>query len=179
MTMTLVARPATDEYAPYYERYVGLVPPDGDVVAALREQIGATMRMLRPITSAQAASRYAPDKWSVKQVVGHLADAERVFAYRALRFARGDETPLASFDENAWAATARTNDRAFGVLLDEFQAVRTATIALFSSFTADEMARWGTASGYRFTVRALAYIIAGHELHHRRVLTERYGLLAP
>jgi hypothetical protein len=173
-----IRRPSPDEFAPYYQRYVERVPGD-DLVAALEAQTPRTLAVLGAVPEARAGHRYGPGKWSVREVVGHVADAERVFAYRALRFARGDETPLATFDENAYVARGGFDARPLAEIADEFAAVRRATLALFRGLDAGAAGRGGTASGWGVTVRALGYIIAGHELHHLAVLAERYGVGAP
>ena len=167
--------PAAGEYAPFYAGYVARVPP-GDVLARLRRQIGETAALLRPLDAAKARHRYAPGKWSVIEVLGHLCDAERVFAYRVLRIARGDETPLAGFDENIYVPAGEFERRSITDVLGEFEAVRAATVALLGSLPEAAWTRWGVASGQRVTVRALAHIIAGHELHHVDVLRTRYGV---
>ena len=177
MTVTADARttrPAPEEYAPYYGTYIGKVA-DGDVVDALRGQITDTLAYLRAIPESRGGHRYAEGKWSIREVVGHLTDAERIFAYRALRFARDDSTPLPGFDENAFVANARFDERTLASLINEFEAVRRATIAQFESFFPEEWLRAGNASGKQMSVRALAWVIAGHELHHRGILRERYG----
>jgi hypothetical protein len=165
-------RPDPSEYAPYYGRYVALVP-DGPVLDVLRAQPDALARQLR---TADPDMAYAPGKWTVHQALQHVADAERVFAYRALRFARGDESPLASFDEDTWAANADVSGRPFGDTLAEFRAVRAATVALFEGLPSGVWDRAGTASGNRMSVRAAAYLIAGHAAHHAAVYRDRYGL---
>ena len=166
-------RPASDEHAPYYGTYVAQVP-DGDVIATLAEQIEETLALLRPLSDEQALFRYAPDKWSVKEILTHLTDAERVFTYRVLSFARGATDSLPSFDENAWAPMAEADNVPLDELLDEFAAVRSATVSLLAHLPRDAWSRRGIASGKGVTVRALAWITAGHERHHRRVLQERY-----
>ena len=166
-------RPAPDEFAPYYGRYIERVP-DGDIVATLRDQVEETLRTLRTIPDARAGHRYAPDKWSIREVVGHLSDTERIFTYRALRIARGDDTPLPGFDENAFVSRARLDDRALAGLIDEYAAVRAATVALFDSLFPEEWTRRGIASDKGVSVRALAWITAGHEIHHLGILRERY-----
>lgn len=167
--------PAPGEYAPFYAGYVARVPA-GDVVTRLQRQIGETAALLRPLDAAKASYRYAPGKWSVIEVLGHLCDAERVFAYRVLRIARGDETPLAGFDENVYVPAGEFERRSITDVLGEFEAVRAATVALLGSLPEPAWTRWGVASGQRVTVRALAHIIAGHELHHVDVLRTRYGI---
>jgi len=138
--------------------------------------LAETVRLLRGIGDEKARFAYAPGKWTVKEVVGHINDAERIFAYRALRFARGDEQPLTGFDENVYAPAGRFNDRSIGDLLDEFEAIRAATIHLFRNLNDDELARRGTANNNPITVRAIAYVVAGHERHHVKLLHERYGV---
>jgi uncharacterized damage-inducible protein DinB len=170
---TRIARPPEGEYLPYYGRYIGLVP-DGDIVEALRTQIGETLSLLRGIDDARALYRYAPGKWSIKEVVGHMADVERVMAYRALRVARDDETPLPGFDENAYVPAAKFDARSLASLAHELAAVRAATIAFFETLDPSAATRRGTANDATITARALAYIIAGHERHHVKLLRERY-----
>lgn len=174
MTAPTIA-PATGEYAPHYAGYVGRVPA-GDVLARLRRQITETAALLRPLDAAKAAYRYAPGKWSVIEVAGHLCDAERIFAYRALRIARGDETPLAGFDENIYVPAGEFERRSIADVAAEFEAARAATVTLLGGLPEAAWTRWGVANGQRVTVRALAHIIAGHELHHVEVLRTRYGL---
>jgi hypothetical protein len=166
-------RPAPDEHAPYYGRYIEKVP-DGDIVRTLREQREATAAFLRGIADAKAGHRYAPDKWSIREVVGHLGDCERIFAYRALRFARADDTMLPGFDENEFVKHARLDDRPMTSLIAELDAVRGASIALFDGLFPEEWSRAGTANGKTMSVRAFAWTIAGHELHHLGILKERY-----
>lgn len=173
---TELSRPAADEYAPYYAGYIREVADTEDVVGVLDRQREELAGLLRGLTAERARYRYAPGKWSVTEIVGHLADAERVFAYRALRIARGDETPLAGFDEDAFVAAAGFDDRSLGDVLAEYEHVRRSTIALFRGFRSDVWTRRGTANGHPVSVRALPYIIAGHERHHGDVLRARYGL---
>jgi uncharacterized damage-inducible protein DinB len=172
--MLLIARPAPGEFAPYYSRYIDLVPDD--LLRALREGVEETRRLLAPLPESKADFRYAPGKWSVKEVVGHLADAERVFAYRALRFARQDETPLPGFDENRWVPAAGFGARSLGSLLEELAAVRAASLAFFGNLDEAAWDRIGVANDARMSVRAIAFSIAGHEIHHRTLLRERYGV---
>jgi hypothetical protein len=168
-------RPARDEHAPYYATYIDHVP-DGDVVGTLGRQFDGTISLLRSVSEANAGRRYAEGKWSVREVIGHLTDAERVFSYRAMRFARHDSTPLPSFDENAFVANASFDARTMASLCDEWEAVRHATVHFFRSLAPDEWHRSGTASNARMSVRALAWVIAGHELHHLGVLRSRYHI---
>jgi uncharacterized damage-inducible protein DinB len=169
------SRPDSGEYAPFYHTYVSAVP-DGDVVAVLRESGRELTRALSAVPEARWSHRYGDGKWTVREVVGHVSDAERIFAYRALRFARGDQTPLAAFDENAYVPTAGAEQRTLESLVGELAAVREASVRLFESLPDDAWMRRGTASGKEITVLALAYIVAGHALHHFRILRERYGV---
>jgi len=170
-----VGRPEADEIPAHFVGYIGKVP-ESDPVAVLAAQIDVTAALLRGLSDADALKRYAPGKWSVKEVVGHLADTERIMAYRALRVARGDETPLPGFDENAYVPPAKFDARPLADLISDFRTVRTATLALFKSFDADAWRRRGTASGKPISVRALGYMIPGHERHHVEILKDRYGL---
>lgn len=175
MTRLLVDRPGPGENAPYYDTYIREVP-DGDVLARLAAQNRALLAGLAGLPEERALFRYAPGKWSVKEVIGHLVDAERVFAYRALRFARADATPLPGFDENAWVPAAAFDARPLASLLDEYAAVRAATLAFFRGLEPAAFARLGTANGNPMSVRAAAWVLAGHERHHAGVLGERYGV---
>lgn len=166
-------KPAASEHNPYYSKYIDRVPA-GDIIAQLETQAEESVRLLAGLTAEQAEHRYAPGKWSIKEVVGHIADAERIFAYRALRIGRGDATPLASFDENTYVPTGEFGARTLADLIAEFRAVRAATVAMYRGFPVAAMTRLGTASDSPASVRALAWTIAGHELHHMNILRERY-----
>jgi uncharacterized damage-inducible protein DinB len=166
-------RPGGDEYAPYYGTYIGKVG-DGDIVRALAGQIGETLALLESIPESQAGHRYAEGKWSIRELVGHVCDTERIFTYRALRFARGDETPLPGFDENAYAAAARHDQRSLAGLADELDAIRRATVAFFDGLHPEQWVRRGVANGKTMSVRALAWVAAGHERHHVEILRSRY-----
>jgi len=176
-TTIAIPRPAADEYVVYYGKYIAKVPGE-DALLTLASHIEGLHPGLRGLDDAQAMHRYGPGKWSVKEVLGHLCDAERVFAYRALRFARADVTPLPGFDESSWAPRSGADQRPVADLADELRAVRAATVALFRSFDPEMLARRGEANGNPVSVRAIAWIIAGHALHHEEVLRERYGLAA-
>lgn len=167
------SRPEPDEYNPYYLTYIGKIP-DAPIFDTLERQLGGTLELLAGLDDERACHRYAPDKWSVKEVVGHVIDTERVFAYRALSFARRAPDPLPGMEQNEWAAAAPHHRRPFESILDELRAVRRATWTLFSGLGDEAAGLSGMASGFSFTVRSLAWIIAGHELHHRQVLAERY-----
>jgi uncharacterized damage-inducible protein DinB len=175
MSPATIERPQADEHSPYYGRYIARVP-EGDLVSLLRERIADTTALLRRVPPDREDFAYAPGKWTVKQVVGHMSDVERVMAFRALWIARGDTSALPCFDENEWANVADVATRSLGDLIDELQAVRAATIHLASHLNSEALARRGSASGNPVTVRALFYIIAGHERHHADLLRERYLL---
>ena len=172
--MPLYTLPAPDEFAPYYGKYVEKVGPDP--MAMLEALTLSTPRLLAATSPEKAEFRYAEGKWSVKEVVGHLSDAERVFAYRALRIGRADTTDLPGFDENAYVPAGRFGARTLADLVAEFASVRAASLTLFRSFDAEAIARRGTANGQPVTVRALLTILAGHEQHHVKLLRDLYGL---
>lgn len=172
MTIQTIQRPHADEHSPYYAKYIAQVP-DGDLVSTLREQLIDTAALLRN-AGDRADYAYAPGKWTVKEVIGHISDVERVMSYRALRIARGDQTNLPGFDENTFGANANFGRRTVDDLLEELQVVRAATIHLAKQLDAEELARRGTANSHAISVRALFYIIAGHERHHAELLRERY-----
>jgi uncharacterized damage-inducible protein DinB len=168
--------PASDEFAPFYAGYVARTATMGSPVDELMAQRARLLNFLSPLSEEQAGFRYAADKWSIKELVGHLADVERIFSYRMLRIGRGDTTPLPGFEENDYIRTAMFDRRPFGELLDEWAAVRDATIALAAGLPEEAWTRRGTASNAAVSARALLYIILGHLEHHRNVLEERYGL---
>jgi hypothetical protein len=168
-----VGPPDASEYAAYYGRYISLVPGD-DILAALEGQPQHTLALLSGLSQEQANYRYAPDKWSIKEILGHLIDTERVFAYRALRFARNDGTPLPGFEQDDYVRHGNSADCPLGYLKEEFRAVREASVLLFEGLSPEAWMRRGMASQNEISVRAIAYIIAGHELHHRQVLQEKY-----
>lgn len=169
----LDTRPADTEFAPYYAGYVAQVP-EGDLLATLRDQLRETLALVRALPEERGTHRYAPDKWSIKDVLGHIIDTERVMSYRALRIARGDTTPLPGFDQDLFVAHADSEARTLASLASELEHVRMATIALLEPMGDDALARRGVASDREVTTRGLAYIIAGHERHHVRILRERY-----
>jgi hypothetical protein len=175
MTTTLRARPAVSEYAPFYHGYVQAVP-EGDIVELLRSGGQELVEALGRIPEDRGGFRYGPEKWSIREVLGHLIDAERIFSYRALRVARGDRTPLASFDENEYVKTAGSDARTIADLVRELRAVREATVLLFESLPDEAWGMHGVASGKDVSLRALAYITAGHARHHLRILRERYAI---
>jgi len=168
-----IARPATDEFVPYYGNYINKVT-EPDVVALLVALKKSTGDLLAGLSEAQAAFRYAPGKWTLREVIGHLSDAERIFGYRLLRIARGDQTPLAGFDENTYVPAAGFERRPLKAVAAEFASVRDATLTLLDGMTPEALALRGTASEKPISARALVYIIAGHEKHHLGVIKERY-----
>jgi hypothetical protein len=173
MTRPLIERPGDAEFDPYYARYIDRIP-EGDLIHTLREQVGETVNAFGALTDSDADYRYAPGKWSAKEMVGHLADTERIMSYRALAFARGEQQPLPGFDENAYVANASFSRLTIKELLEEFRATRESTLRFLCNLTPEELKRSGSANGKGISVRALAYIIAGHERHHLTIFRERY-----
>ena len=170
---TLVRRPRAGEVGAYYFAYIDLVPED-DPLAVLESGIAETRSLLARLGEARGSHRYASGKWSVKELVGHIADGERVFAYRALRMARGDQTPLAGFEQDDYVASSASDRRTLADLVDELAHLRAANLLFFRGLEPAAWERTGTASDNPFVVCAFPYILAGHERHHRRVLAERY-----
>jgi uncharacterized damage-inducible protein DinB len=175
MNTLTIGRPAADEHAEYYARYISRVP-DGDLLDLLRQQLTETVTALRGVPESRGDYAYAPGKWSIKTVIGHMSDVERVMFYRALTFARNDKTELPGFDENQWAADFDTKNRTLADLVEEFEVVRSGTIQFAKHLTSEEQGRRGKANGQEVSVRALLYIIAGHERHHLGLLRERYSV---
>lgn len=163
-----------DEYAPYQESYIKLVDDAYSLVEELEISVHNFVHFVREIPMDKYDYRYAEGKWTIKDIIQHLIDSERVFAYRALRFSRGDETGLPGFDENTYADNAHGSDRSITDLLTEMSALRHANIMMFKSFTADNLLRKGTASGYTVSVRAFGFLIIGHQNHHMKIFKERY-----
>jgi hypothetical protein len=172
--VTSTFRPAADEYAAAFADYVDSIADHEDILAVLAAQLPSVITRLGTFDETRGNYRYAPGKWSIKEIVGHLCDTERVFAYRALRIARGDATPLPSFDDQAYVAEVRAGERTLMDLTEEWSDVRRASLALFRHLPAIAWERRGTASGHPVSVRALAYIVGGHVRHHVAVLEERY-----
>lgn len=166
-------RPPADEFPPHFADYIDEAPA-GDVIQNLRKEAKVTLALLKGVDEERAAHRYAPDKWTIREVVAHVADSERVFSYRLLSFARGDRAPLPSFDENAWVPEQEAERQRFRRVVDDFKAVRAATVTLLRTLPRKAWTRRGVANNNSMSVRALAWAIAGHEAHHRRILVERY-----
>jgi uncharacterized damage-inducible protein DinB len=169
-----IAKPAAGEYPPYAAMYIDLLPDDGRVLARLEDQARLIDAFFRALPADRLRYRYAEGKWTPKEILLHLADDERIYAYRALRFARGDETELPGFDQGPYAAASGADARPLESLLIEHAAVRASTLSLFANLPEAALMRSGVANGARVTVRALAWHIAGHELHHLKILRERY-----
>jgi hypothetical protein len=173
----MLYRPDTTEYADYYKNYIALVP-EGPILDFLAKQPGEYRHLLAKVSDAEAIAPVAPGKWSIKQILGHISDTERVISYRALRFARGDQTELPGFEQDDFVREAGSNSRSVEDLLAEFENIRKATIALFSSLPPGADTRTGLANSNRLTVRALAFIAAGHAQHHYEMLKARFGRTA-
>lgn len=163
-----------DEYAPYQESYIKLVDDAYSLVEELEISVHNFIHFVREIPMDKYDYRYAEGKWTIKDIIQHLIDSERIFAYRALRFSRGDETALPGFEENMYADNAYGDDRSINDLLTEMSALRHANIMMFKSFKAEDMLRKGIASGYTVSVRAFGFLIIGHQNHHMKIFKERY-----
>jgi uncharacterized damage-inducible protein DinB len=172
-TTSTSLRPQPNEYAPYYDRYISLVKSH-DVVGELEEQRRQTLLLLSGRSEEDGDLRYAPGKWSVKEVLGHMNDTERIMSYRALRIARGDATPIEGYEQDDYVRNGPSARLALADLIEDYIAVRRATVSLFRNLDDAAWTRRGVANKNEVTVRALAYIIAGHELHHRGILEEKY-----
>jgi hypothetical protein len=173
--------PLPGEFAPYYGRYISLVHPSesanqssNDILASLEDQRRQMLLLLCARTEADGDFRYAPDKWTLKEVIGHLNDTERVMSYRALRISRADQTPLAGFEQDDYVRNGPFAHTTLPDLIEDYIAVRRATISLFRNLNQGDWTRRGTANNHEVSVRALAYIIAGHELHHKKIIEEKY-----
>ena len=177
-TAAAYVRPQPGEYAPYYDRYISLVhhneTPGNDILAALEDQRRQMVLLLCGRTEADGDLRYAPDKWSLKEVLGHINDTERIMSYRALRISRGDATPIEGYEQDDYVRNGPFTGLPLADLIEDYIAVRRATVSLFRNLDEPAWSRRGVAKKNEVTVRALAYIIAGHELHHRRILEEKY-----
>lgn len=172
-TTLIIERPKPGEYKPYFDRYISLIP-GSDIVGTLEKQLPKTVALLSGRSDEESNFRYEPGKWSLKEVIGHMNDTERIMAYRALRIARGDKTPLPGFEQDDFVRDGPFAELSLSSLVEEFQTVRAATLSLLRTFRPQDWTRRGNASDHEITVRALIYIIAGHELHHRNIVEERY-----
>jgi len=171
--MTLIGRPVAEEAAEYYFTYINKVP-EGDIRQLLEKQLPDVLALLATISDEESLYRYGPDKWSIRQVVSHISDCERLFTFRAFWFARGFDSPMPSFDQETAAAEAAADQRGWEAHVAEFRSVRAASLSFFNSLPPGAWDRRGVASGNPVTVRALAYIAAGHVIHHVGILRERY-----
>jgi uncharacterized damage-inducible protein DinB len=172
----MIARPNADEYAPFYAGYIARVPDGIDLFALLRRQPDDLRTLLAAVSDAQANAHPAPGEWSIKEVMGHICDTERIFAYRTLRIARGDTTPLPGFDQDTYVRGTDFNARALSDLLEEFSLQRRANVLCFAALTEAEIMRVGTASTAPVSVRALLYMMAGHVMHHIESFQTDYKL---
>jgi hypothetical protein len=170
-----ISRPPATEYPAYFARYIERVP-DGDILAHLRYNSASLAATVASLDEKRGGHRNAPDKWTIREILGHLMDVERIIVYRALRIGRGDTTPLPGFEQNDYAATAGSDARTVADLRDEMLVLRDSTMRFFASLPADAWTRIGTASNGAMSVRAIAHIIVGHTMHHLHMLSERYGV---
>lgn len=170
----MARRPGPTEYAPWFKRYIHLVEDVDDLGEAMARQFDETLAWYRGLSDAQVESRYAPGKWTVKEVIGHMADTERVMQYRALGVGRGDATSFPSFEQDDYAKTSGHGGRAWNNLLDEFKCVRSSSVHLFRHFDEASLERVGTVNQHPTTARAIGYVILGHERHHLAIFKERY-----
>jgi len=166
-------KPNKDEYALYYHTYIEKAP-GGEIVKSMNKQIAEVKKLFKSVSKKQSEFRYSPDKWSVKEVLGHILDAERIFSYRALRFARNDPKDLHVFDENDYVHNSNFNQTKLADLIEEFCLLRASNILMFKSFSDEMSMRSGTANGNKITVRAIAYIMYGHADHHFKIIKKRY-----
>ena len=176
MQVVATRRPEAAEYPPGFAGYIGEIGDDEDILKVLAEQLDLVLGRLKAISEERSKYRYDAGKWSIREIVNHLSDTERIFTYRALRIARGDTTPLPGFDENAYAPEMRADERTLADLSAEWADVRRASLSLFRHLPSGTWERLGTSSGHPCSVRALAYATAGHARHHLRVLAERYAM---
>jgi uncharacterized damage-inducible protein DinB len=172
--MKQIEKPKAGEYASYAIMYIGLLPDDGLVLKHLQDNLQATKNFILSLPTEKLAYRYAEGKWTIKEILVHISDDERIYAYRALRFARNDKTELPGFEQDDFARYSGANARSLDDILEELTTVRHATISLFNSFDNEALTRAGVANGNIMSVRAAAYHIAGHELHHINIIKERY-----
>lgn len=169
----MIQRPTESEYPNYYQPYIKLVP-EGDLLQILKDNFKEVVSLCEGISEEESLCRYAPGKWSVKEVLGHITDTERIMSYRLLRVGRGDQTPLAGFNETDYVHAAQTNNLPMEAILEDFKATRNAVITQIQNLPDEAWENKGNANGMEITTRAIAYIIAGHEMHHRKIIEERY-----
>jgi len=169
----IIGLPTQNELPKYFDRYINLVFTD-DLITGLEDEMADTIKLVLGASPDLYEYRYADDKWNLKEIMLHLIDCERIFNYRALRFARNDKTELSGFEENDYVIASKADQRTIQSILDEYESVRNSTIQLFSNFTRDMLNQKGTANGVEVSVRALGFTILGHEIHHKKVFEERY-----
>ena len=169
----MITKPEPGDYSPFAAGYVGLVG-DNDVINMLEQQMDTSYQLFRGLTDEQGLYAYAPGKWTLKEMLVHMMDTERIMAYRALRVARNDKTNLPGFEQDEYTPYLYANERSIANIMEEYELVRKSTVALFNNFDESAFARVGFANGAPFSVRAALYIIAGHELHHMQIIEEKY-----
>jgi hypothetical protein len=172
--MRHIPKPGPGEFPVYAGMYIDLLPNDGNLLQHLQDNYEMVKKLVHSLSPAQLCFRYAPGKWTIKEVLVHIIDDERIYTYRALRFARRDKTPLPGFEQDDYALSSGANERETDNIMKEYAAVRRATITLFNGLPDDALAREGTANNNKASVRALGYHIAGHELHHINIIREKY-----
>jgi uncharacterized damage-inducible protein DinB len=172
--MRSIEKPKDGEFPPYANMYIQLLPGDGQLLKHLKNNFIATKELILSLPEGKLNYRYAENKWTIKEIMVHIIDDERIYAYRALRFARNDETELPGFEQDDYVLYSQANERSIENIMEEYEAVRSSTIALFDGLPEDSFLRMGIANNNKVTVRALAYHIAGHELHHINIIKEKY-----
>ena len=172
--MKRIQKPLQGEYNPYAIAYIKLLPEDGQVLKHLKENFKMVKEFIESLSPDKLSYRYAENKWTIKEILVHIMDDERIYAYRALRIARNDKTPLPGFEQDDYVPFSRANKRSLSSIFREYKTIRLATLSLFTSFNKEDLLRTGTANDHPVSVRALAYHIAGHELHHHNIIKERY-----
>jgi uncharacterized damage-inducible protein DinB len=172
--MKRIQKPMPGEYDPYAIMYIKLLPDDGLVLKYLKENFKKVREFIQSLPGEKLTYRYAENKWTIKEILVHIMDDERIYAYRALRIARNDKTPLPGFEQEDYVPFSQANQRSLASVFQEYKTIRQATLSLFSSFNKEDLLRTGTANGHTVSARALAWHIGGHELHHLNVIKERY-----
>jgi len=172
--MRLIEKPKDGEFPPYANMYIKLLPDDGLLLKHLRDNFVTTKELILSLPGEKLNYRYAANKWTIREILVHIIDDERIYAYRALRFARNDKTELPGFEQDDYAMCSGANERSIENIFEEYEAVRNSTITLFNGLPENSFLRVGTANNNKATVRALAYHIAGHELHHINIIKEKY-----
>lgn len=170
----MITKPCTSEYAPFAGTYVAYSAESENILELLSSSLEHTTALFKSIDAEKEEYSYAPGKWTIREVLSHMADTERVFAYRALAISRGEQQPLPGFDQDTYVLNSDANKRPLAELIEEFRAVRLSTLLFFRAVSDEQSLRLGMASSHPVSVRALAYMIAGHELHHMKIMEERY-----